>query len=562
MQQLSKPEPDSFRRRYLPASRSGWLLLGLVFLLLWFGTLQYRSLFDTDEGRYAEIPREMLVTGNWLTPHLNGVIYLEKPPLQYWATAAAFTLFGQHNWTARLWTALTGFAGLLVVWGTGRRLFGKRAGLLSALILASSFLYLGLGHINTLDMGVTFFMTLALCGFLLAQDRPEQVGRRRGWMLLAWAAMAGAFLSKGLIGLLLPGGVLVLYTLWQRDWRLWSRLHLVTGLALFLLLALPWLVLEARAVPGFLKFFFITQQFARYLTKVANRYQPWWWFVPILVLGIVPWLIPMLEVVATRWRAAAARGQFDPQRFLWLWAVFIFAFFSFSDSKLAQYILPILPALALLMGDAISRNEGRGLRWTVALSLALGILGVYGALHVSHMHTKLISAEMFSRFSHWLLAAALLAVAGSLASAALWRRRALAATVAGLALTWSVGFQLVMNGAEVVAPTYSTRSLVQQIRPQLAPGEPFYVVGRYDQTLPFYLKRTVTLVAYKGELAFGIERDASNWLPSKAAFRKRWRRDSRAMAMMREYTYRRFRKEGLPMQVAGRDPRWIVVKKP
>lgn len=562
MQQAPTPERNSFRRRFLPASRSGWLLLGLIFLLLWFGTLQYRSLFDTDEGRYAEIPREMLVTGDWITPHLNGVIYLEKPPLQYWATAAAFRVFGQHNWTARLWTALTGFLGLIVVYATGRRLFGRRAGLLGALILASSFLYLGMGHINTLDMGVTFFMTLALCSFLLAQDRPERVRRRRNWMLVAWAAMAGAFLSKGLIGLLLPGAVLVLYTLWQRDWRLWSRLHLVSGLALFLLLALPWVVLEARAVPGFLKFFFITQQFARYLTKVANRYQPWWWFIPILIIGVMPWVIQTLEVVATGWRSRAPRGQFDPQRFLWLWAVFIFVFFSLSDSKLAQYLLPIFPALALLMGDTLASGNGRGLRWTNALSLAVGIVLLLTALHLRHMQTQFISHAMFTDFANWLLAAAAAVIAGSLASVVLWRRHALAVTVAVLALTWTVGYQLVLNGAEAVAPAYSTRSLVRQIRPQLSAHEPFYVVGRYDQTLPYYLKRTITLVAYKGELAFGIDRNPRNWLPSQAAFKRRWRQDSRAMAMMREYTYHKFRKEGLPMQVAGRDPRWIVVKKP
>src|SRR5512144_382952 len=114
-----------------------WLLL-LVVAIIWFGNLEYRKLIRPDEGRYAEIPREMVASGDWTTPRLNGLKYFEKPALQYWATATAYSLFGQHHWTARLWTALTGFLGILMTWYAGRRLFGALAGLYGALVLASS----------------------------------------------------------------------------------------------------------------------------------------------------------------------------------------------------------------------------------------------------------------------------------------------------------------------------------------------------------------------------------------------------------------------------------------
>jgi 4-amino-4-deoxy-L-arabinose transferase-like glycosyltransferase len=185
------------------SKRQAWLLITL-FVLVWFGSLEYRKLIKPDEGRYAEIPREMVASGDWLTPRLNGIKYFEKPPLQYWATATAFTLLGQSDGTARLWPGLTGFLGVLVAWFAGRRLFGPSAGLLAATTLASSLLYLMIGHINTLDMGLSFFLEVAVCGFLLAQ-REDTHARR--WMLIAWAALALAVLSKGIVALVLTGAL-------------------------------------------------------------------------------------------------------------------------------------------------------------------------------------------------------------------------------------------------------------------------------------------------------------------------------------------------------------------
>src|SRR5512134_1902207 len=166
------------------------LTLLAVLALIWFSNLEYRTLVKPDEGRYAEIPREMVVSGDWVTPRLNELKYFEKPPLQYWATATAYTLFGQHQWTSRLWAGLTGFAGVMLVWFAGARLFGRDAGLYAALLLGSSMLYVLIGHINTLDMGVTFFITLGIAGFLLGQQQGADARTRRNWMWLAWVAMA------------------------------------------------------------------------------------------------------------------------------------------------------------------------------------------------------------------------------------------------------------------------------------------------------------------------------------------------------------------------------------
>src|SRR3954465_11540969 len=148
---------------------STWLLRGsllLVALIIWFSNLDYRKLIKPDEGRYAEISREMTVTGDWVTPRLNGIKYFEKPPLQYWATAAAFTAFGEREWAARLWTGLTGFCGVLLAAFAARSLYGPTAGLLAGAMLAGSLMYFVMGHLNTLDMGLTALLEAALVAFL------------------------------------------------------------------------------------------------------------------------------------------------------------------------------------------------------------------------------------------------------------------------------------------------------------------------------------------------------------------------------------------------------------
>src|SRR3954447_15811124 len=190
----------------LPAARFAFVAAIVALALAWSAGLEFRGLFQPDEGRYAEISREMLVSGDWITPRLNGLKYFEKPPLQYWATAASFALFGEDEWTARLWTAVTGFLGVLFLVFAGNRLGPPGAGSIAGLVLASSCAYFLSSQYLTLDMAVTFFMSAALLAFVLAHQGAPPV--KRAWMLLAWAAMACAVLTKGLVGIVLPGMVL------------------------------------------------------------------------------------------------------------------------------------------------------------------------------------------------------------------------------------------------------------------------------------------------------------------------------------------------------------------
>ncbi|HET7674237.1 MAG TPA: glycosyltransferase family 39 protein, partial [Gammaproteobacteria bacterium] len=387
--------------------RARALLLCLFVGFVWFGSIQHRDLFQTDEGRYAEIPREMVVTGDWITPRLDGFKYFEKPILHYWITAAIYKVAGQHNWTARLWIAVAGFLLLGLTWYSGWRLFGAATGYYAALMLAGSFYFVFMGHFNTLDMGVTLFMSASLFAFLIAQERPEDHAHTLRWMLVAWAAAALALLTKGLEAVVIPGFVFVLYTLTQRDWRAWRRLHVLPGLALFLAIGAPWFVAVSLKNRDFFHFFFVVQHFERYLTPIAHRYGAWWYFIPVLLLGMLPWLWQGLLAL---WRGAAAvfsrDGGFNHAWFLWLWIAVIFVFFSYSDSKLASYVLPLFPALALLIGRELDVEKPHGIMAALVLSLLLGIgCGVYGWRFLPHLVHKAVPAALYAAFSPWVVAA-------------------------------------------------------------------------------------------------------------------------------------------------------------
>ena len=538
------------------------LILLCALAVAWFGTLSERKLVRPDEGRYAEIAREMVVSGDWTMPRLNGYKYFEKPALQYWATAAAFELFGIREWTARLWSALTGFLGVLLVLHFGNRVFGPPVGGLAAAILAGSLWWAIIGHINTLDMGVSFFMSLAVLGAALGQRDDASVRERWGWMHAAWAAAALALLSKGLIGIVLPAGAFALYVLVQRDWKRLARLHLATGLLLFLAIATPWFVAVSAANDEFVRFFFIQEHFERFLTKAHGRYQPAWYFMPILLIGFSPWIVALVPALARAWREGPV-SAFRPARFLLIWSAMVFAFFSLSSSKLPSYILPIFPALAVLVGLYTARAGRALLCAQSAAYAAIGLAAALAAPSLMRAASAELPAELLAQYVPWIRAAGVGLLGLAAASAYLaWRARTVAVilflSAGGLFASLSL-----LLGHETLSPAYSAYHIAEKIRPGLKADVPFYSVNTFDHTLPFYLGRTVNMVAYKDELAQPIGWQPGPFLPDLGAFKRAWEAGGEAWAVFSARDFPVIQQAlQIPMQVVARDPRRVVVKKP
>jgi len=550
---------------------SRWLLSGLllIFTLIWFSNIEERKLFRPDEGRYAEIAREMAVSGDWITPRLNGLKYFEKPPLQYWATAAAFKLFGEHHWTVRWWPTTTTFFSVLLMFWAGRRLYGEAVGLAAAAALGGCTWFILNGHFNALDAGLTALLTLALLSFLMAQ-RPDATPLvNRNWMLTVWAALALAVLSKGLIGLVLPGAVLAIYLVVERDWRMLTRLHLGQGLALLLVIAAPWFIAVSWRNEEFARFFFIHEHAARFLTPAHQREGSWWYFIPILLLGALPWTPFMAMRLRAGWRREGERGTLQPLRLALIWTGFIVLFFSVSHSKLPSYIMPVFPALALFAGVQMLRMEGALLSrvaWSLAvISGALLLIILLGGQYLAHLFSSDSSPFGIVRnATPWLLASIATFTAGASAAAGLFQRQHVLAGIITLALgSLSAGI-LALNGHDQLSRLYSAYHIVREIEAEQGRFDrnaPFYSIEMHDQTLPFYLKRPVTLVQYVNEFALGLQAEPDKGVPRVEDWIVRWRDHTAGYAIMTPGNYQRLVAENLPMRVLARDPRRVIVSR-
>lgn len=552
--------------------RSAWWLIALLLLVTSFAGIGVRKLQHPDEGRYAEIAREMVVSGNWVTPRLNGLKYFEKPPFQYWATAAAFSTFGVREWTARLAPALAGILAVLIVGLTAARLDGRTTGAYAAVVLAGSVWPFALSQLLTLDSVLSAWLAATLCAFLLAQRDHLSPRAQRTWMLVAFAAAAGATLTKGLVALVIPGGTLVLYTLLTRDTGPWKRLHLIQGLALYLLITAPWFLLVSQDNPEFAQFFFIHEHVERFLTTEHRREGTWYYFVPLLAAGLLPWLLIFAWTLQRSWRNAnAGANNFSWPRFCLTWALFVFVFFSASGSKLPSYILPLFPALALVIGAQLKAMSSRTIAWLVAPLVALSVLAFIGIVVAANvlglsLTDEYTPVEVFRAFAPWVISAAGLMAASGIAALWLLRRGSPAAKTVGivmLALGSMAGMQIGIIGYDAFRATRSAYDLVQTaVATDGGPRDlavPVYQVRTYDQTLPYYLGRTTTLVAYRDEMALGLDVEPERGIATEAAWITAWNALPQGYALLKLDDHAALAAQSVPMRVIARDPRRVFV---
>jgi 4-amino-4-deoxy-L-arabinose transferase-like glycosyltransferase len=537
--------------------REQWTYRGLaVFLaLVWLGMLAARPLFNPDEGRYAEIPREMLSGGDWVIPHLNGLAYIEKPPLQFWATALSYRLLGPGEFAARLYTALTALATLLVVGGAARRLWNPQASWRAMAVLSGMLMFVALGQLLTLDMSLTFYLTLSLAAFVLAQTEAQP----RPWlMLLAWAGAGCGVLTKGVVAAAIPAAVLLLYSVYTRDFAPWRRLQLAKGLPLFLAITVPWHWLAAQRLQDFLEFFFVHEHLARYLTPVADRQEPWWFFGGVFLLGSLPWTVSSLRVLGSGWRRhAASAGKFQPIVFLWIWVIFIGVFFSLSDSKLMPYILPVMPALALLIAALPPQTLRRDFLITAMLTIVTGLALGLASLNWARVIASSDRSAYFMPLARPVgQAALLLVVSGAFVLAGRARGATRAAVFLGAG--WCLAWLVLIRAAALLAPVYSGVELAAAL--SAAEREaPLYSVRTYDQTLTFYLQRSVTLVAYRGELDYGLRKAPDAEIADVAEFLRRWSPPAEAFAVMEKSMFDDLKNRGVPMRLVAQTWNRVLV---
>jgi 4-amino-4-deoxy-L-arabinose transferase-like glycosyltransferase len=315
-------------------------------------TAWMRPLTVPDEGRYAGVALEMLRSGNWLVPTLDGLPYFHKPPLFYWITAAALSVFGPAEWAARVAPLIGAATAASALYAFTQRWSGLPSARLSLLVLVTQPLFFMGAQYANLDMLVAGCIAATVLASAHVVLQAEQGQTPRGVLALAYVFAALGLLAKGLIGVALPGLVILAWLLALRRLRRLASVLWLPGITLFLAIAAPWFVAMQSLFPEFADYFFIVQHFKRFAEAGFNNAQPFWFLPAALALTTLPWIL---------WLPAAARPSYwndsrlgPVRKLMWLWLAVVTVFFSIPQSKIIGYVLPTTVPLAFLIGDRIS----------------------------------------------------------------------------------------------------------------------------------------------------------------------------------------------------------------
>ena len=543
----------------------------LLFLgILYLGTSWLRPLSNPDEGRYTEIPREMVVTGDWTTPRLNGILYFYKPPLFYWLEALSIKIGGLYLFTLRVPNALLAIMGCLFTYLTGTKLYSKRTGIFSALVLGTSLLYFGMGQIITMDMAVSVFITGALFCFIVGvKEKPSYKKSLLCYGFFLFLSLG--VLTKGLIGIVIPGLIIFLWLLLCNQWKKCSNFPLWKGFFLFAILTIPWHLLAAIATParegcslfstnptgqGFLWYYLIHEHILRYLNVAsADRYHPFWFFFVVLPLGFFPWIFFLPQAI---WKECKKSSG---SLFFLLWPTVVLLFFSFSKSKLIPYILPAYPALALLTGHYIALlwDNIPCRKFCIALmSYGIGsILLSFSIPIVLFKRAGKISPEALP----WFAILIMIAVFGGILTFALAKRnhpRKAAVTM----LSSTFLSLLLMNPIGNYSQHPSTQSLAHFLKSRITETTPVFTLYDYHQDFPVYLNQTIGVGLHTpNEQKFGLSlEDHSNRYLKEDNFFKTIKGKKRIYALTKADSYFTLAKKHpeLPLFLIKANPDFVL----
>jgi 4-amino-4-deoxy-L-arabinose transferase-like glycosyltransferase len=477
----------------------------LVAAVICFSGLGAVPLMQPDEGRNAEVAREMLVTGSWLVPTLEGHPYLDKPAAYFDAVAVSLAVFGVNEWGARMPSAVSGLLILAMVYAFARRVYGSATAALAVIVVATSPMVLAFSRIVIMDVTLAACTVGAICAAFVAEEgeRPD-----RRWHMASAVCVGAGMLVKGPVGALVPAAVLVVFFLIDRRPRALLRVFSPVNVVIVLAMFVPWLVALVRAHPEFLRYGVVEETLSRFFTPAFNRGQPFWYYGPVMVEATFPWT---LLAVPMAYAALTARERWTrADRLLVVWTIVVVVFFSLSRTKQPGYVLTGAVAAGVLVGRGLgyawATRDGRAARLVARTALGLAAAAAVAAawlvLAVARgaANAASLSAMTEEARSIWrvwpsvLGVAAAIAVLGTIAFAS----RRVAPAVAAFAL-FPVGLvTLGLPAAVGFARVRSAVPLAAQLV-SLPAGAEIACVHSYPEGLSFYLGRTLTLISNDGE---------------------------------------------------------------
>lgn len=505
------------------------IIILLLLCTLFFGfMLGSRVLNTPDEGRYGEIGREMAINDDYVTPTLNGIAYLDKPPLLYWLQAPAIKIFGVSEWTLRLPSALLALFGCMIVYVASRRLYDRRTGWLATLILGTSPLYFGAAHYVNMDLAVSVLISAALLLFLVGTNI-QKTHKQRNVMWLAYVFAALATLTKGLIGIVFPIMIIGAWIILCNEWRILKRMHIFSGLLIYAVITVPWFVMVQMANPQFFHYFFVFEQFERFTNTGYNNARPFWFYLPVLLAGFFPSSLLLFSTIRHHLLSKIKRKE---SMFLLLWLGLIFLFFSIPQSKLIGYILPIFPPAAILTAVYLSKawsectnknNLWPGLRfayWAAFFVAACGLVSLPIVFHYVAI------PGLLRNYAYVLCTISFVA-----ASTALWQlysrglKNAFAFATSGLAV-----FLMVLMIASPHLVRGSTKPLVQTIKPMLNASDMIIAYYDYPEDLGVYLQGPFSIVEdWRPEASEGDNWKQHFFYASQFEGKKTWMLDEKSL---------------------------------
>lgn len=453
--------------------QKNWLymavILGVAGILM-FSYLGTQPLLDPDEPVYAETAREMLQFHDFISPRIYGDFWFDKPPMYYWLVAAAFQVFGATEFAARLPSALFAVGGAVLIYLSGRKLFNERAGLLAALILATSLEYFYLGNAAVTDMTLTFFLTAALLSFL----------HRKYYWLYGFAALAA--MTKGPVAVIFCGAIIGLYLAWTANLKAVKSMKPAGGAVLFAVIALPWYAaMYSFHGMAFIDTFLGFHNVTRFLQPEHASGRLWYYYIPVLILGLFPWTAFLAQAFRAGLKEQGERR--NPCRFLIIWASVVFLFFSVSQTKLVSYILPMYPPLALLIGyyfDKAWTEKRHGALKRSAISFgAMGLLLLAGLVYAG----RGAGAELLFSVEAVAGILALLIVMVLFQSFRRNFRAVFTTHVLGMMILTAV---LMTQALPVVAPAVSVKQFVNEFNQYYDGQAPVYVAKFYRPGFMYY----------------------------------------------------------------------------
>jgi 4-amino-4-deoxy-L-arabinose transferase len=469
------------------------------FIITYLLTLNLTPLWSPDELRYAEIPREMLTQGHWIVPHFNGLRYFEKPILGYWIDALSQLVFGHTNFAVRFASALSTLGTALCLVRIVGHETNRRQGWITAGVFLSMFLVIALGTYSVLDSMLCFWLTATFTGFYDALQA-RTLKSRLWFYMIAGLCCAGAFLTKGFLALALPVLVVGSYAVWQRQLSMLLTYGWISILAAALV-SLPWAMMIAFREPDYWHYFFWVEHIHRFIAEDAQHAAPFWYYFPLLLLGTLPWIflaIPALYQVA--------RHASPLIRYAFLWALLLFLFFSVAKGKIVTYILPCMPAIAILITQGILRTYQtksvwfKRLTWlhlSFACLVAISVL-VAASYHLLPLNTnESVKPWLLSgTFLFWALCLGCSIYASRLEWIFIGHMLAPVALVASTSLILPhtvTGSKFMASFANQIAPYVDGNTVIIADSPSTMSG------------LNWYLKRSdIYLTKSRGEVAYGL----------------------------------------------------------